>query len=49
MIVELIGTGNPYKAEPASHDKDSPFYDSETSKEQFNHIRELCHQAYPAL
>ena len=49
VIVELIGTGNPYKAEPASHDKDSPFDDSETSKKQFNHIRDLCHQAYPAL
>ena len=49
VIVELIGTGNPHKAEPAVHDKDSPFDDSETSKKQFNHIRELCHQAYPAL
>ena len=49
VIVELIGTGNPHKAEPAAHDKDSPFDDSETSKEQFNHVRELCHQAYPAL
>ena len=49
MIVELIGIGNPYKAEPAAYDKDSPFDDSETSKKQFNPIRELCHQAYPAL
>ena len=49
VIVELIGTGNPHKAEPAAHDKDSPFDDSETSKAQFNHIRDLCHQAYPAL
>ena len=49
MIVELIGTGNPHKAEPAVHDKDSPFDDSQISKEQFNHVRELCHQAYPAL
>ena len=49
VIVELIGTGNPHKAEPAAHDKDSPFDDSETSKKQFSHIRDLCHQAYPAL
>jgi len=49
VIVELIGTGNPHKAESAANDKDSPFDDSETSKEQFNHVRELCHQAYPAL
>ena len=49
VIVELIGTGNPHKAEPAAHDKDSPFDDSETSKKQFNHIRDLCHQSYPAL
>ena len=49
VIVELIGTGNPHKAEPAAKDKDSPFDDSETSKKQFSHIRELCHQAYPAL
>ena len=49
VIVELIGTGNPHKAEPAAHDKDSPFDDSETSKKQFNQIRDLCHQAYPAL
>jgi len=49
VIVELIGTGNPHKAEPAVHDKDSPFDESETSKKQFNHIRDLCHQAYPAL
>ena len=49
VIVELIGTGNPHKAEPAAHDKDSPFDDSQISKEQFNHVRELCHQAYPAL
>ena len=49
VIVELIGTGNPNKAESATNDKDSPFDDSETSKEQFNHIRDLCHQAYPAL
>jgi hypothetical protein len=49
VIVELIGTGNPHKAEPAAHDKDSPFDDSETSKEEFNYIRDLCHQAYPAL
>ena len=49
VIVELIGTGNPHKAEPAAKDKDSPFDDSETSKKQFNHIRELCHEVYPAL
>jgi len=49
VVVELIGTGNPHKAEPAAHDKDSPFDDSETSKEEFNYIRDLCHQAYPAL
>ena len=49
VIVELIGTGNPHKAEPAAHDKDSPFDDSETSKKQFSYIRDLCHQAYPAL
>ena len=49
VIVELIGTGNPHKAEPAAHDKDSPFDESETSKKQFNHIRDLCRQAYPAL
>ena len=49
VIVELIGTGNPHKAEPAVHDKDSPFDDSQISREQFNHVRELCHQAYPAL
>ena len=49
VIVELIGTGNPHKAEPAVHNKDSPFDDSETSNKQFNHIRDLCHQAYPAL
>ena len=49
VIVELIGTGNPHKAEPASKDEDSPFDDSETSKKQFSYIRELCHQAYPAL
>ena len=49
MIVELIGAGNPHKAEPAERDKDSPFDDSETSKEQFSHIRDLCHEAYPAL
>ena len=49
VIVELIGSGNPHKAEPAAHDKNSPFDDSETSKAQFNHIRDLCHQAYPAL
>ena len=49
VIVELIGTGNPHKAEPAMNDKDSPFDDSETSKKQFSHIRDLCHQVYPAL
>ena len=49
VIVELIGTGNPHKAEPAAHDKDSPFDDSETSKKQFSYICDLCHQAYPAL
>ena len=49
VIVELIGTGNSHKAEPAAHDKDSPFNDSQTSKEQFKHIRDLCLQAYPAL
>ena len=49
VIVELIGAGNPHKAEPSAKDEDSPFDDSETSKKQFNHIRELCHQAYPAL
>ena len=49
VIVELIGTGNHHKAEPAVNDKDSPFDDSETSKVQFNYIRELTHQAYPAL
>ena len=49
VIVELIGTGSPHKAEPAMNDKDSLFDDSQTSKKQFNHIRELCHQAYPAL
>jgi len=49
VIVELIGTGNPHKTEPAVNDKDSPFDDSETSKVQFNYIRELTHQAYPAL
>ena len=49
VIVALIGTGNPHKAEPAERDKDSPFDDSETSKDQFNYIRELTHQAYPAL
>ena len=49
VIVELIGTGNPYKAEPSAKDEDSPFDDSETSKKQFSYIRELCHQAYPAL
>lgn len=49
VIVELIGTGNPNKAEPASKDEDSPFDDSETSKKQFSYIRDLCHQAYPAL
>ena len=49
VIVELIGTGNPHKSEPAVHDKDSPFDDGETSKKQFNHIRELCHQTYTAL
>ena len=49
VVVELIGTGNPHKAEPAERDKDSPFDDSQTSKEQFNHVSELCHQAYPAL
>jgi len=49
VIVELIGTGNPYKAEPAAHDNDSPFDDSDASKEQFSQIRDLCHQAYPAL
>ena len=49
VIVELIGTGSPHKAEPASEDEDSPFDDSETSKKQFNQIRDLCHQAYPAL
>ena len=49
VIVELIGIGNPHKAEPSAKDEDSPFDDSETSKAQFNHIRVLCHQAYPAL
>ena len=49
VIIELIGAGNPHKAEPSAKDEDSPFDDSETSKEQFNHIRDLCHQAYPAL
>ena len=49
VIVELIGTGNLHKAEPASKDEDSPFDDSETSKKQFSHIRDLCHQAYPEL
>jgi hypothetical protein len=49
VIVELIGAGNPHKAEPSVKDEDSPFDDSQTSKKQFNHIRELCHQAYPAL
>ena len=49
VIVELIGTGNPHKAEPAMNDKDSPFDDSGTSKKQFKHIRDLCHGAYPAL
>ena len=49
VIVELIGAGNPHKAEPAAHDKDSPFDDSETSKKQFSYIRDLCHQSYPAL
>lgn len=49
VIVELIGSGNPHKAEPAARDKDSPFNDSETSKKQFSHIRDLCHRAYPAL
>ena len=49
VIVELIGVGNPHKAEPSTPDEDSPFDDSETSKKQFSHIRDLCHQAYPAL
>ena len=49
VIVELIGVGNPHKAEPSAKDEDSPFDDSETSKKQFSHIRDLCHQAYPAL
>ena len=49
VIVELIGAGNPHKAEPSAKDEDSPFDDSETSKKQFSHIRDLCHQAYPAL
>ena len=49
VIVELIGTGNPHKAEPSAKDEDSPFDYSERSKKQFNHIRDLCHQEYPAL
>ena len=49
VIVELIGAGNPHKAEPSAKDEDSPFDDSETSKKQFSYIRDLCHQAYPAL
>lgn len=49
VIVELIGSGNHHKAEPAARDKDSPFDDSETSKKQFSRVRDLYHQAYPAL
>ena len=49
VIVELIGAGNPHKAEPSAKDEDSPFDDSETSKKQFSYIRDLCHQAYPLL
>ena len=49
VVVELIGTGNPHKAEPAVDADESPFDESETSKQQFIHIRNLCHKAYPAL
>ena len=43
VIMELTGTGNPYK--------DQPSPDSKTlhDVEQFKHIRDLCLEVYPAL
>ena len=40
VIIELIGAGNPHKAEPSA--KDEYCDDSETSKKQFSYIRDLC-------
>jgi len=48
VIVELIGTGNPNKANPAE-DKDSPFHGSGSSIEEFKRIRDLALDMYPAL
>ena len=48
VIVELIGTGNPNKANPAE-DKDSPFDNSKSSTEEFKRIRDLALDIYPAL
>lgn len=48
LIVELIGTGNPYKSHPADAD-DSPFDLSDASKRQFRLIRDAALELYPAL
>ena len=48
VIVELIGTGNPNKANPAE-DKDSPFDNSKSSTEEFKRLRDIALDIYPAL
>lgn len=48
VIVELIGTGNPNKANPAE-DKNSPFDNSKSSTEEFKRIRDIASDMYPAL
>ena len=44
VIMELTGSGNPYKAEPSEHSKEII-----DDVEEFLHIRDLCLDAYPAL
>jgi len=48
LIVELIGTGNPYKDNPAD-DEHSPFDLSDASIRQFKLMRDTALELYPAL